>query len=179
MNIIGLTGSKFHGKDTVADLIQKYGTNRVVRLSFAEPIKKALSVIHVIPYNYFDDPKLKELPLPQWGGRTPRQLAQWFGTDIYRNQFDREIWLKNMLMRIEKYNSEDCTIVVTDCRFDNEIEFVRNIGGVIWKVDASLRVPPSGDSHESENGVSVPTDIVIDNNGSYRELEELVKSHLM
>lgn len=173
MNIIGLTGKKFHGKDTVAKIIHKYASNKIVCLSFAKPIKQALSFIHVIPMNYFDDPELKEKPLEDWEGITPRQLAQWLGTDVYRDQFSRDIWLKNMELRIAKYSKDpDCLIIITDCRFDNEAEFIKKLGGMIWMVDASMRVPDSDDIHSSENGVHPSwVDQFLDNNGSYEDLD--------
>jgi hypothetical protein len=176
MELIGLTGSKFHGKDSVADLVHKYSTNKIVRLSFAEPIKRALSIIHVVPYSVFEDPKLKEVPLPQWENRTPRQLAQWLGTDIYRNQFDQDVWLKNMKMRIDKYcGDDDTTVIITDCRFDNEAEFIKKLGGTVWLVDACARVGVSGDGHVSEKGVSMDyVGRVVDNNGSFVDLDNYV-----
>jgi len=178
MEIIGINGNKFHGKDTVAGLISKFSTKTVVRLSFAEPIKKALSLIHVIPYSYFENSDLKEKPLEKWGNKTPRQLAQWLGTDVYRKQFDKEVWLKNMLYRIQEYENRDVIIVITDCRFNNEVEFVKNLGGKVWRVDASLRIF-SNDSHESEDGVSeCYIDRNIDNNGSYGELSAQVEGAL-
>lgn len=181
LEIIGLTGKKFHGKDTAANIIAKYSTSNVIRLSFAQPIKQALSFIHVIPMDYFNDPDLKEKPLPDWNGRTPRELAQWLGTDIYRNMFDRNIWIKNMELRIKKYlNSEmDTLILITDVRFEDEAEFVKNIGGNIWKIDRSQIIPISSDFHESEDGISDNmVDIFFDNNRDIGFLEEQIKSFI-
>lgn len=177
MNIIALTGKKRHGKDSAAKIIQKYSTTRCVTLSFAKPIKEALSIIHCIPLKYFDDDDLKEAIIPEWN-RTPRELAQWLGTEVYRMQFDNDTWLKNMKMRMDSYyqTNQDVLFIITDCRFNNEAEFIRNLGGTIWKVDANVRVPPSGDSHASERGID--DDYVsdfLDNNGSIDMLDEQIK----
>lgn len=184
LTIIGLTGKKFHGKDTAATIIHKHSKSRVVRLSFAKPIKQALSFIHVIPMDYFDDPDLKEKPLPDWDNKTPRQLAQWLGTDIYRDMFDTNVWIKNMELRINKYLSSemDTVIIITDTRFDNEAEFIRSIGGSIWSIDRNNPVIKTDvkkrklntemDEHSSENGVSDHLiDKIFDNNGTIDELE--------
>lgn len=177
MNIIGLTGKKRHGKDTVGRLIQKYSTRRIVMLSFAKPIKQALSFIHCVPMEYFEDDNLKESPLEDWDNRTPRQLAQWLGTDVYREQFDSNIWLKNMEIRIRKNYKPDTLVVITDCRFDNEAEFVKSFGGQIWNIDASVRKGISGDSHVSENGINpIHFDENIDNNGTIEQLDEQIKN---
>lgn len=173
MRIIGLSGKKRHGKDTVANIIKIYSNRKVVTLSFAKPIKQALSIIHCISESHFDD-ESKESMLPC--GKTPRQLAQWLGTDVYRNQFDNNIWLNNMESRIMRYAAEDVLIVITDCRFQNEIDFVRSLGGSVWKVDASMRVCCT-DMHESER-VSDDCDIFIDNNLGITQLENTVKIHI-
>lgn len=171
-NIIGLTGKKFHGKDT-AGSIMKNLNNQVVLLSFASPIKKALSVIHEIPENFFDDPELKEKVCPEWG-RSPRDLAKWLGTDVYRNQFDENIWLKNMEMRIcKKYLGYD--IIVTDVRFDNEAELIHKLGGVVWRIDASERVS-STDSHVTEKGIRDElVDMTLYNNGTKEDFIKTVE----
>lgn len=169
--LIGLTGKKFHGKDTVAGIIAM--NNAVMLLSFASPIKKAISIIHEIPEEILSDSKLKETVLPQWG-KSPRELLQWLGTDIYRNQFSKDIWLKNMEMRIRKY--EDFPIVVTDVRFDNEAKLIHKLGGSVWRIDASERIK-SDDKHESENGIDDSlVDLTIYNNGNVDELKKIVEN---
>lgn len=178
--LIGLTGKKFHGKDTVAKILSDILNEKIIvdennkdytLLSFADPIKQALSIIHVIPKNYFDDPELKEKPLPQWNGMTPRSLAQWLGTDIYRDMFDTDIWLQNMRLRIGLLKN----VIVTDVRFDNEAKLIKNMGGVILKVDASNR-KISCDVHISEQGINPSlVDVVVYNNGNIDDLLKLLK----
>ena len=166
-------GKKFHGKDTVAGIILEHD-NTYTLLSFAEPIKQALSIIHVIPKEYFDDPNKKEKPLSEWNNLTPRSLAQWLGTDIYRNQFDQNVWLRNMKLRIGELKN----VIITDIRFDNEANFIKELGGIIIKVDASVRKNKS-DNHISENGIDEKlVDIIVDNNGSFEDLNKSIKKTL-
>lgn len=171
--VIGLTGKKFHGKDTAAKFIKEID-NEIVCLSFAGPLKKALCIIHEIPEICFNDPKLKEKTLPEWE-KSPRQLAQWLGSDIYRKQFDTNIWLKNMEMRInKKHVGKD--IIVTDVRFDNEAKLIHKLGGQVWKIDASKRIN-NNDNHETEQGISSELlDLVIYNNGTEEELKKIIQN---
>lgn len=151
-NVIGLTGKKGHGKDTAANLIKNKLESTTELLAFAEPLKQAVCILFCLPREYVDDPVLKETPLPQWGGWTTRQILQWLGTDILRDQFDKDIFLKNMMFRIEKSNSEN--ILITDVRFDNEAELVNNsLNGKVIEINANERVK-SLDDHKTEKGIS-------------------------
>lgn len=172
-HIIGLTGKKFHGKDTAANII-KTQNNKVVLLSFAEPIKKALSIIHVVPMSCFNDPLQKEKKLPLWD-KTPRQLAQWLGSDVYRKQFDEDVWLKNMEMRInKKHVGKD--IVITDIRYDNEALLVHKLGGTVWKIDASERIK-NNDNHETEKGISPElVDLTLYNNTTEEDFKKIIQN---
>lgn len=170
--IIGLTGKKFHGKDTAAEIIRK--KHDVVCYSFADPIKKAVSIIHEIPESVLNDPESKEKTLEEWG-KSPRELLQWLGTDVYRNQFGKEIWLKNMELRIRNC-PKGYPIIVTDVRFDNEAELIHRLGGSVWKVCASERVQLS-DSHESERGIDENlVDLTLYNNGTLEDFTRVVEN---
>lgn len=175
--LIGLTGKKFHGKDTAALLIKENcNSNNVSFLSFAEPIKKALSIVHCIPEICFNEPNLKEIPMKELNNKTPREMAQWFGTDIYRNQFDQNIWLTNMSKRIKNCDSD--IIIVTDVRFDNEAQIIKDLGGKIILVDASERVSYKTDNHASENGISNEyIDDILYNNTSIKDLKNQINDY--
>ena len=61
---------------------------------------------------------------------TPRWVLQQWGTEVARKAFHDEIWVasvENKLLNIK----ED--IVITDCRFPNEIAAVKNAGGITMR----------------------------------------------
>lgn len=61
MNLIGISGWKQSGKDSLADyLVAKHGATRV---SFADPLKDMASKEYGIARDFFDKPELKELPI--------------------------------------------------------------------------------------------------------------------
>lgn len=166
--IIGITGKKGHGKDTIAQIFQKH-YNDTETFSFAGPLKEALSLIFGIKLKYFYDEKLKETFV--WDCWTPRSLLQWFGTEVIRKQFDKETFIKSMKNRL--MNSDKILKIVTDVRFDNEAELIHKMGGFIIKVDASERVPASQDTHDSEKGIdSMLVDFVLYNNGTKEQLKK-------
>lgn len=176
--IIGLTGNKGHGKTTVGKIIKSLDKS-FVEHSFATPIKLASCVLLNVPLFYFDDPEMKEKPIPGWN-ITPRKLMQNLGT-FCRNSIDDDIFLKVMLTKIEAVSQN---IVITDVRFDNEAKLILGIGGKIVKVDASARLlldkkDFQKDLHETEAGISDDLiDYVIYNNLTETELKQAVATIL-
>ena len=61
---------------------------------------------------------------------TPRLILQKFGTEACRNGIADNIWIAALEKRIAGYDD----VVISDCRFPNEIDFIRSAGGVIIRV---------------------------------------------
>jgi hypothetical protein len=98
-----------------------------------------------------------------------RQLLQWFGTEGGRKTFGESFWIDQTLPDTLDLYEAQCRlkaayglapiIAITDVRFDNEAQRVKNIGGVVWEVIRPDLVDSSADTHVSEAGVS---DVFID-----------------
>jgi hypothetical protein len=116
---------------------------------------------------------------------------QYFGTDLFRNHFHPDIWVKIVENKVSKYLEEDisCNIVITDCRFNNEINMILELGGKIIQVHRNL---PSwfnkyreGEYYPIEEvkyihcaeleWIRCYNDYDIENVGTIKELEEKVK----
>ena len=148
MNLIALTGLPRSGKDTLAGYLQGH---YFVRLAFADPIKDAAAILlrrerwEMNGEQGFD----RDAVLPEWGFTT-RDFLQRFGTEGMRNNFGQDFWLKHMRNRIGKGNYKG-NYVITDCRFENEAELVRELGGIIVEV---IRPGCVKSSHVSDAGVT-------------------------
>ena len=147
--IIGLSGKKRSGKDTVADfLVDQYA---FTKMPFAEPIKVSASLI----FGFTDEQLyggLKEKEDDFWGF-TPRWAMQMVGTDLFRDQIDPDVWVKSMQRRIAR--SSRRRIVISDVRFPNEAQVIKEMGGYVarirrpsvepvlqpWKVWAARHLP--------------------------------------
>jgi hypothetical protein len=92
------------------------------------------------------------------GPMTAREFMQYFGTDIMR-KINKNVWIDNCIKRIN--HDQPPIAIISDCRFTNEIEAVKAVGG---KVINLTRDPYSGD-HSSESDLDSYSnfDGVIDN----------------
>ncbi len=162
--LIGLTGFKTSGKDTVADyMVSAFG---FVKIEHAEPIRRALAAMFSVDISVFLNPETKELPLPELKGRTPRFLQQTLGTEWGREIVDEDIWAWLADRAIERHNASGARqIVLSDVRFQNEAEVIKQRGGQIWRVERPgiVRV----DAHPSEKGLPPEfIDLVVENDGT-------------
>lgn len=177
MVVFVLVGSSGVGKDTVAEILNtKFGT---LSLSYAGPLKESCQIIFNLSDDQLHDREKKELVDPRWG-LTPRQIFQKVGTDLFRDQIDKEIWVKSMCSRIETHLKKDSNrhLVVTDARFPNEVSILKKRYGANC---IKLTRPKNPDAtkegqHESETGVNcIHCEYHLENNGTIEEFKEKVE----
>jgi hypothetical protein len=61
---------------------------------------------------------------------TPRWILQYWGTEVCRKGFNDDIWIASLENKLQ--NTTD-NVVISDCRFVNEIAAIKNAGGkVVW-----------------------------------------------
>jgi len=168
--LIGITGRKGAGKDTVADhLVEIFGYRKH---SFADPIKKALALIFGVPDYFFHDPSVKEVPHPLLMGRSPRYLMQTLGTEWGRDLVISDLWARLLIRTVE--DEAACGhhyAVVPDVRFDSEAQAIKESGGLIWEVTRPDALYSTDDTHRSERGIDRKyIDTVLENNSDTRML---------
>lgn len=156
--LIGLIGKKSSGKDTFGNiLIEYYG---FTKRAFADPLKDCCQLLFHLTDEQLNDEKLKETIDTKWQ-MTPRQIMQKVGTDLFRNNFDSDFWLKLFENWYDQH--KDINIVCTDIRFQNEANLIQKLGGIIIKINRSTTI---NDSHESEKLDIKTYDFEINNNSS-------------
>lgn len=175
--IIGITGKKFNGKDTLGDYyVKNYG---YIRLAFADALKNACREIFG-----FNDEQLygnqKETTDDFWNVK-PRLVLQYVGTELLREQIskiiptiEKNIWIKVVEKKIIDTwkTNPNAKFVITDVRFDNECQFVKNMGGVMVRVTRDC--VNNSDTHSSELDIdNLVVDVDLKNNGS---IEDLLKN---
>jgi hypothetical protein len=195
--IIGICGFQSSGKDTIADyLIKEHG---FIKMSFASRLKDIISIMFGWSRDKLEgltkeDREWREQIDPWWSKTlqmpqlTPRFVMQYFATDLFRNKFHPDIWVKiveNELNKLIEQNTER-KIVISDCRFENEINMILRLGGKIIQVH---REPPYW-FYDYRNGEEPPNiklihrseiewircykDYDINNDGTIEELYEKI-----
>jgi hypothetical protein len=174
--IIAFAGQAGSGKDTAADIL--CGEAGYIRLSFAAPLKDALAAIFgwsraALEGDTPESRAWREKPDAWWSGRlgrviTPRGMMQEWGTGLGRAGFHPDIWLASMERRLGAALAAGVSVVVTDCRFENEAALLRAMGAHIIHIERADK--QQRQQHISEAGISrVPADRVLLNNGTLEE----------
>ena len=194
--IIGVCGFIGSGKDTIADYLVNFHEFR--RESFASTLKDAVAAVFgwdrtLLEGRTKEAREWREQVDPWWAERlamptlTPRWVLQYWGTEVCRKGFHDDIWIASLENKLR--NSKD-HVVISDCRFPNEISSIRNAGGkIIWVTRGNL--PDWYDTalaanqghnwavqdlkmrkiHASETAwVGTQFDTIIDNNGTIDDL---------
>lgn len=187
--ILGIHGLIGSGKDTLADFITGW-YKTYTKHSFADPIRKACMLLFGFTEQQMHDRILKERDDAYWGF-SPRQAMQRLGTDYGRDLMRKDIWLLHAKRVIQQNYANGMKTILSDVRFENEAQLVRDHGGII----IHLRLPPpvpldpervgiqwvQPKPHESEQGIEVRAgDLIILNDKSrglekfYEDLGEII-----
>ena len=172
-HIIGLAGYAGTGKDTVRALLEELGFNG---MAFADPIRAMLRELltgNGISDEYIDSRAFKEKVIPELGV-SYRQMAQTLGTEWGRS-LHADFWLRLAGAYMADLAESDghSHFVISDVRFVNEAQWVRDRGGIIWRIERPGVVPVR--AHVSEQELyHFGADQVIQNTGSIDDLRRAV-----
>jgi hypothetical protein len=143
--IIGVCGFIGSGKDTVADYLTNFHGFR--RESFAGSLKDAVANVFgwdrtMLEGRTKQAREWREQVDPWWSKRldmphlTPRWILQYWGTEVCRNGFHDDMWIASLENKL-RTSTDD--VVISDCRFPNEIKSIKDAGGIIVCVERGIR----------------------------------------
>jgi hypothetical protein len=174
--IIGLCGAAYSGKDTAALAISELDPELSEIFAFAGPLKDACKSLFNFTHEQLYDQDLKEKVDDRFH-KSPRQILQWLGTDILRNQINQDFFIMNMKQRIE--NSKANCIIISDVRFDNEAKFIKSLGGKIIKINRINGKTSEYSEHVTENGISSNLiDIIFYNDETLENFQKTIKNFI-
>ena len=197
--LIGIVGWIGSGKDTIADYLVNFHGFR--RDSFASSLKDAVASVfgwdrELLEGRTAYSREWRETVDTWWAQRlnmpnlTPRLVLQLWGTEVCRKAFHDDIWIASVENKLRMYQDN---IVISDCRFVNEIRAIKNTGGKViwvrrgplpsWYDNALLVNKGLGDStfmnsiHISEwNWIGTEFDAIVENNSSIDKLYAQIKN---
>lgn len=166
--IIGVSGYAQSGKDTVAALLRDRGFERV---AFADGIKIALLALDPVLTNSYGDRTSLAKYVEHYGWemakKVPevREYLQRLGTEVGRNMFGETVWVDYAFRGMSPHKN----YVITDVRYPNEADRIRESGGRVIRVVRPGFGPAN--SHVSESALDdYAFDVVIHNAGTVADL---------
>lgn len=138
--IIGVVGLIGAGKDTMADYLVNIHQFR--RESFANTLKDAVSAVfgwdrELLEGRTRHSREWREQVDAWWAARlnmpelTPRWVLQYWGTEVVRRSFHDDTWIASLENKLRKTTDD---VVISDCRFPNEIGAIKRAGGLVVRV---------------------------------------------
>lgn len=168
--VVAFTGVAGSGKSTATRyLVEQRGYTLV---KFAGPLKDMMRAIGLSEDQIEGD--LKETPCEWLQGRTPRHAMQTLGTQWGRDCIGPSFWIDLWRRRVEQVFAEAGCVVTDDCRFPNEAQAIRRLGGDIFKIEGRGGI---AGNHESERGCG-DQDLVIANDGPIGKLHGKIEEAL-
>ena len=141
--IVGLLGFIGSGKGTAGDILKDMGFTPV---SFAKGVKDVAAEMfgwprHLLEGDTQQSRDWREQPDQFWSKEfgkdfTPRLALQLMGTEVGRDVFHKDFWvikLKNYMQ-----SNPNQSYVITDVRFQNEIQFVHSMNGILVEVQRGV-----------------------------------------
>lgn len=186
--LIGLHGKAGSGKDTVYGYIAEWAEENereARRDAFADRLKISAARALGFKEDEIDWMNLLKqdganivvrLPDNQhgWYDRqeiTGREYLQYYGTEAHRDVFDSEFWVNAVLPKDGGTPVTDDILVITDVRFPNEAERIRDLGGQIWHI---LREDSGAGDHASEQPLEDSlVDVLVINSDTLQTLREM------
>jgi cytidylate kinase len=169
--ILAFAGRKQSGKTTcaqfVGEVFAKHTMKKYDIYNFADPLKQDICInILGLTYDqcYGSDDQKNELVDCYWDNKklSAREVMQIVGTDMFR-KLQTNVWSEATIRKIKKDNPK--LGIIADCRFPNEVEAIKNAGGLVIKLTRN----PYNSDHSSEMALDENNydhskfDIVVDN----------------
>lgn len=177
--LIGITGKIASGKSTSSRILEK--NHNFTEYTMAGPLKKIALNLGFTEEEVNGTQEQKLLKNKYWN-ISGREFLQKFGTEICRdtlprvinmNLNNRTLWCRLFEIYYQELKDSDTNIVVSDCRFNDELDLIKELNGVtisIIRNKEELNNTNNYKCHPSEM-LEYKTNFVINNNGNLDDLK--------
>ncbi|WJN62761.1 deoxynucleoside monophosphate kinase [Streptomyces phage phiScoe15] len=183
--LIGLSGYAGSGKDEAAKVLVAGGWRRD---AFADRLREFLYALNPLIPGHVGAGNLRLANVVDAYGwdsakRTfpeVRSLLQRCGTEAGRQVLGSDVWVKALM---SEFDAGSEALVVTDVRFPNEADAIRQAGGVLVRIErpgVGPNTAPDGTVHSSDVALDgYDFDVVVQNDGDVTDLHERLLSTAM
>jgi hypothetical protein len=177
--IIGISGKLGSGKDTVANYIKKKYP-QFQNKSFAYKLKQIVSILTSCSMETTMTQEGKNIYVPEFD-MTIGQMQQQIGTNVLRQHFNENVWINALMIELKKLEGD---YIITDCRFKNEAQAVKDAGGIMIRVNRPYNPIAENSNrdltHPSETDLDDYTDFdfIVSNDTDLQGLENKIVSIL-
>ena len=174
--IVCLSGRARVGKDTLGKILQDKFKENYFIMAYADALKRKcrddFSLSRAQLYGDLKEVEDERYPRSDGSCWTPREILQHIGTEAYR-AVDDAFWVQQVFKYIDRNELEN--VIITDGRFPDEIEAVKERGGIHIRIQRNHDLEVHGTSHASETSLENVdnADYIISNDGSIAELEAM------
>ena len=177
--IILLCGYKGSGKDECAKYFER--AHGFQHFKIATYLKDALSKLFGFTPNQLNGSE-KELVDPRWN-ITPRDAMKFVGTDLFQfeiqkliPQVNRNFWVELMKKDIETNRIQGMPIVISDCRFVHEMDFIQRAFPsehvcLVKVLRSSIKIQTNLTDVSEDEHTKMQYNYIIPNNGSIENLQ--------
>lgn len=172
--LIGLVGKAQSGKSTVASiLVERHG---FWEIGFADALKNVAISLDPLVCGIGGERLAERVEREGWeqAKKCPevRRTLQRLGVAV--RQIDPNFWVNAVRSQMERTPGADW--VIPDVRFENELDFLEDMGGTVYQIVRDGAAPAAGtENHVSETALDNTEFFnVIDNNGTLDDLVAVV-----
>jgi hypothetical protein len=184
IQIIGVSGHIGSGKDAFAEILATISNVPVERHAFADKVRDVtelmvgykMSLTHPSGYPFYNDvynytQDGKNVYLPLWN-KTIGQCLQLIGTELFRDNFDSDTWVKALFSTTGKKCVENGHIlIIPDVRFPNEADAILERGGIVIRLEGD----PLGIRKKSKRDLNHISETALD---SYKKFTKIIKNEI-
>lgn len=156
--LIALTGPAGAGKSFAASvLVDEFGFHRMKFAATGKDMVRTMLGHAGVPAHERDryiEGDLKETPTGIFGDKSPRYVMQTLCTEWGREHLGPDIWVNITMAGVLQRLADGNSVVLDDCRFDNEAFEVKKLGGIVAQIRPTWQAAsPAEVSHPSERGL--------------------------
>ncbi len=129
--VVGVAGFARSGKDTFCTLAQKVFSKtdtKIMRSGFANAVKADLHqlLVHKVGISAYTDVDEEKALI--------RPLLVEYGTGLMR-KLNPRVWINRMQPNVDLAEHTGCHLMITDVRYENEVDWILEQGGKVVYID--------------------------------------------